>query len=225
MWVAIRGHSTTCPTADETTMRPARPAAAVDERAEQRRHDGEGGQGEEQVQQDLVVGGVRRDGEEERARQRNGDDGSAAEHRALHQGEPADGVGLVEQVLLGLAGHVLELLDLRGHRHHANVRCAVTVHAYVLIQTDVGKAAHVAQQVKAITGVVVAEGVTGPYDVIATVRGAVDERSRAHGRAGHPADRGHHPHDHLPRRQDLIDRDTAAGAAPKHPASTDDQVS
>jgi len=43
----------------------------------------------------------------------------------------------------------------------------VTVHAYVLIQTDVGKAAQVAQQVGAVAGVVVAEGVTGPYDVIA----------------------------------------------------------
>ena len=59
-------------------------------------------------------------------------------------------MGLVEQVLLGLPCHVLELLDLRRHRHHANVRCAVTVHAYVLIQTDVGKAAHVAEQVSAI---------------------------------------------------------------------------
>ena len=76
-------------------------------------------------------------------------------------------MGLVEQVLLGLPCHVLELLDLRRHRHQANVRCAVTVHAYVLIQTDVGKAAQVAQQVSAIDGVVVAEGVTGPYDVIA----------------------------------------------------------
>jgi DNA-binding Lrp family transcriptional regulator len=43
----------------------------------------------------------------------------------------------------------------------------VTVHAYVLIQTDVGKAAQVAQQVNALAGIVVAEGVTGPYDVIA----------------------------------------------------------
>ncbi len=43
----------------------------------------------------------------------------------------------------------------------------MTVHAYVLIQTDVGKAAQVAQQVSGIEGVVVAEGVTGPYDVIA----------------------------------------------------------
>jgi DNA-binding Lrp family transcriptional regulator len=43
----------------------------------------------------------------------------------------------------------------------------VTVHAYVLIQTDVGKAAHVAHQLSNIEGVLVAEGVTGPYDVIA----------------------------------------------------------
>ncbi len=43
----------------------------------------------------------------------------------------------------------------------------MTVHAYVLIQTDVGKAAHVAQQVSRIEGVLVADGVTGPYDVIA----------------------------------------------------------
>jgi DNA-binding Lrp family transcriptional regulator len=42
----------------------------------------------------------------------------------------------------------------------------VTVHAYVLIQTDIGKAAHVAQQVSGIDGVVTAEAVTGPYDVI-----------------------------------------------------------
>jgi len=43
----------------------------------------------------------------------------------------------------------------------------VTVHAYVLIQTDVGEAAQVAHQVSAVDGVVAAEGVTGPYDVIA----------------------------------------------------------
>jgi DNA-binding Lrp family transcriptional regulator len=43
----------------------------------------------------------------------------------------------------------------------------VTVHAYVLIQTDVGQAAQVAQEVSRIEGVVVADGVTGPYDVIA----------------------------------------------------------
>jgi DNA-binding Lrp family transcriptional regulator len=42
----------------------------------------------------------------------------------------------------------------------------VTVQAYVLIQTDIGKAAHVADQVNAIDGVTLSEAVTGPYDVI-----------------------------------------------------------
>lgn len=48
----------------------------------------------------------------------------------------------------------------------------MTVHAYVLIQTDVGKAAQVAQQLNGMAGVVVADGVTGPYDVIARVEAA-----------------------------------------------------
>lgn len=40
------------------------------------------------------------------------------------------------------------------------------VSAYVLIQTEVGKAAQVATEVSGIDGVVSAEDVTGPYDVI-----------------------------------------------------------
>lgn len=40
------------------------------------------------------------------------------------------------------------------------------VRAYVLIQTEVGKAASVATRVSEIPGVVQAEDVTGPYDVI-----------------------------------------------------------
>jgi DNA-binding Lrp family transcriptional regulator len=42
----------------------------------------------------------------------------------------------------------------------------MTVSAYVLIQTEVGKAAQVAEEVGGIDGVVAAEDVTGPYDVI-----------------------------------------------------------
>jgi DNA-binding Lrp family transcriptional regulator len=42
----------------------------------------------------------------------------------------------------------------------------VSVIAYVLIQTEVGKAAQVAEEVSKIQGVVSAEDVTGPYDVI-----------------------------------------------------------
>lgn len=46
------------------------------------------------------------------------------------------------------------------------------VHAYVLIQTEVGKAAQVADAVRAISGVTEAEDVTGPYDVIVRVEAA-----------------------------------------------------
>ena len=42
----------------------------------------------------------------------------------------------------------------------------MSVSAYVLIQTEVGRAATVARAVQSLDGVVTAEGVTGPYDVI-----------------------------------------------------------
>ena len=40
------------------------------------------------------------------------------------------------------------------------------VQAYILIQTEVGKAASVARSISEIKGVTQAEDVTGPYDVI-----------------------------------------------------------
>ncbi len=43
------------------------------------------------------------------------------------------------------------------------------VRAYVLIQTDSGKAADVANGIRAIDGVMSTEAVTGPYDVIVFV--------------------------------------------------------
>ena len=53
------------------------------------------------------------------------------------------------------------------------------VRAYVLIQTEVGKAATVATQVADISGVVRAEDVTGPYDVIAEAEAdTVDDLGR-----------------------------------------------
>ena len=45
----------------------------------------------------------------------------------------------------------------------------MAVKAYVLIQTEVGKAAQVASEVASIDGVISAEDVTGPYDVIVQV--------------------------------------------------------
>jgi len=40
------------------------------------------------------------------------------------------------------------------------------IHAYILIQTEVGKAAAVARAITELDGVTTAEDVTGPYDVI-----------------------------------------------------------
>jgi DNA-binding Lrp family transcriptional regulator len=52
----------------------------------------------------------------------------------------------------------------------------VAVSAYVLIQTEVGKAAQVAGEVSGIDGVTAAEDVTGPYDVIVRAEAqSVDE--------------------------------------------------
>ncbi len=42
----------------------------------------------------------------------------------------------------------------------------MVVQAYILIQTEVGKAAEVAQAIAGVKGVTLAEDVTGPYDVI-----------------------------------------------------------
>jgi len=52
----------------------------------------------------------------------------------------------------------------------------LVVHAYILIQTEVGKAAEVAAQIAKLDGVTDAEGVTGPYDVIVRAEASnVDE--------------------------------------------------
>jgi DNA-binding Lrp family transcriptional regulator len=52
----------------------------------------------------------------------------------------------------------------------------MAVSAYILIQTEVGKAAQVAEHVAGIDGVVSAEDVTGPYDVIVRAESkSVDE--------------------------------------------------
>jgi len=48
----------------------------------------------------------------------------------------------------------------------------MVVQAYILIQTDVGKAAEVAKAIAQVSGVTLAEDVTGPYDVIVRVEAA-----------------------------------------------------
>ena len=55
----------------------------------------------------------------------------------------------------------------------------MSVSAYVLIQTEVGKAAHVVGHVREIPGVIAADDVTGPYDVIVRAEATtVDELGR-----------------------------------------------
>ena len=79
----------------------------------------------------------------------------------------------------------------------------MAITAYVLIQTEVGKAANVASTVRAIDGVVAADDVTGPYDVIVRTEGATLDDLGKHGRLADPGGRGHHPDVHLPGRQPL----------------------
>lgn len=43
------------------------------------------------------------------------------------------------------------------------------VHAYVLVQTEIGRSAAVARAIADLPGVTAADDVTGPYDVIARV--------------------------------------------------------
>ena len=53
------------------------------------------------------------------------------------------------------------------------------VEAYVLIQTEVGKAKVVADRVRAIDGIASADDVTGPYDVIVRAEASdVDQLGR-----------------------------------------------
>ena len=53
------------------------------------------------------------------------------------------------------------------------------VQAYILIQTEVGKASTVADVISKIAGVITAEDVTGPYDVIVRAQApTVDELGR-----------------------------------------------
>ena len=88
----------------------------------------------------------------------------------------------------------------------------MAVSAYILIQTEVGKAAQVAQEVGGIEGVVSAEDVTGPYDVIARAEAnTVDELGKMVVSRVQMID-GHHPHAHLSGRPPVAPRASPAGS-------------
>jgi DNA-binding Lrp family transcriptional regulator len=65
---------------------------------------------------------------------------------------------------------------LPGRRRPPRQERNMVVQAYILIQTDVGKAAEVAAAIAEVKGVTLAEDVTGPYDVIVRAEASnVDE--------------------------------------------------
>jgi DNA-binding Lrp family transcriptional regulator len=51
----------------------------------------------------------------------------------------------------------------------------MSVTAYVLIQTEVGRPKQVAQAIRQINGVLEAHNVLGPYDVVVTVTAATND--------------------------------------------------
>jgi DNA-binding Lrp family transcriptional regulator len=48
----------------------------------------------------------------------------------------------------------------------------MAVSAYILIQTEVGKASNVVEAIRRLSGIVEADDVTGPYDVIVKAEAA-----------------------------------------------------
>jgi DNA-binding Lrp family transcriptional regulator len=48
----------------------------------------------------------------------------------------------------------------------------MAVSAYILIQTEVGKASNVVEEIRRLSGIVEADDVTGPYDVIVRAEAA-----------------------------------------------------
>jgi DNA-binding Lrp family transcriptional regulator len=58
-------------------------------------------------------------------------------------------------------------------------RRSLVVTAYVLIQAEVGRASSIARQAVGIAGVITAEAITGPYDVIIRIEtGSIDDLGR-----------------------------------------------
>src|SRR5579862_7115471 len=85
--------------------------------------------------------------------------------------------GLPKSTCRGMRGVPVTMTTVRRfQRHRARLvtmrprvraqEAALAVSAYILIQTEVGKASQVATEVRQIDGVISAEDVTGPYDVI-----------------------------------------------------------
>ncbi len=92
----------------------------------------------------------------------------------------------------------------------------MAVSAYILIQTEVGKASAVVDSCRGLTGVVQADDVTGPYDVILRAEASSIDELGPHGRLPGAARRRDHPHPHVPRRPSLATTTAPLGTARQH---------
>jgi DNA-binding Lrp family transcriptional regulator len=82
------------------------------------------------------------------------------------KGQVERSIGYLETSFLATACHPRHY-SLQGRRERHEARGSVpVVTAYILIQTEVGKAAQVAKDIVAITGVQQAQAVAGPFDAI-----------------------------------------------------------
>jgi DNA-binding Lrp family transcriptional regulator len=73
----------------------------------------------------------------------------------------------------------LTAVDRRAESTTTTSEGRAMVQAYILIQTEVGKAASVAREISGMKGVTLAEDVTGPYDVIVRAEARnIDEMGR-----------------------------------------------
>jgi DNA-binding Lrp family transcriptional regulator len=124
---------------------------------------------------DSPVGGTHDGGVVARAEQRGVRCGEL-------RGDPGDqpelpDIGNGDRAILTMRGFAVPALrstfPTRRGRKDAPM---ATVNAYILIQTEVGKAAAVAAEIASLAGVNSAEDVTGPYDVIVRAEAnSVDE--------------------------------------------------
>ena len=89
----------------------------------------------------------------------------------------------------------------------------------MLIQTDVGRAEVVAKQLAELAGVLSAEYVTGPYDVVVAHRRRHHGRPAGQRRAERSAGRRHHPHADLPDRQRSTTLELLCGTHDRRPAA------
>src|SRR5215470_3317216 len=88
----------------------------------------------------------------------------------------ADGVPCTKHARTGQIGRHRVRYFHRQTQPGAHDWRRVVVQAYILIQTEVGKAREVANAISGVPGVVRVDAVTGPYDVVVLAEaGTVDE--------------------------------------------------